>query len=70
MNHCGLCSTRHNRSYSEEAREPTAFHRIFFLSLDFPYFSLVLVLDFQNVLGNKKNKYLRYSFKEDKYGKA
>jgi hypothetical protein len=29
-----------------------------------------LVLDFQNVLGNKKNKYLRYSFKEDKYGKA
>ena len=24
----------------------------------------------QNVLENKKNKYLRYSFREDKYGKA
>jgi len=43
MNHYGLCSTTHNRSYSVVVREPTAYHRIFFLSLDFPYFSLASI---------------------------
>ena len=46
MNHCGLYSTHHNRSYIVVAREPTAFHHILFPYLDFLYSSLVLVLDF------------------------